>query len=121
MKVLVVEDDFSVRETLGMVLEAYHHEPLLVRDGEEALKKLGETWPDVMLLDLSLPGMSGEEVYAKIQSQFDKAPPTVILSAVHEGADRARFMPGTWFLAKPYTIEQLADILFEAGTSRGAA
>ena len=122
MKVLVVEDDFSVRETLGMVLEAYHHEPLLVRDGEEAIKRLTQVWPDVMLLDLSLPGMSGEEVYTKIQNQFHRLPPTVVLSAVQQGADRARFMPGTWFLAKPYTIDQLAEILLEAAASvRGAA
>jgi len=121
MKVLVVEDDSSVRETLGMVLEAFQHEAELVSDGERALKHLESSWPDVMLLDLSLPGMSGEEVYKKIQTRFGRVPPTVILSAVQQGESRASHLPGAHFLAKPYTIEQLADILYEAGSSRGAA
>ncbi len=121
MKVLVVEDDPSVRETLGMVLNAYNHEADLVDDGEQALNYLEGAWPDVMLLDLTLPGMSGEEVYQAIQKKFGRVPPTVILSAAQQGAARARSLAGTWFLAKPYTIEQLADILYAAASAQGAA
>src|SRR6478752_1098137 len=57
MRVLVIEDDPSIRETLGMVLEAYEHQPDLVCSGERALDYLGNQWPDVMLLDLTLEGM----------------------------------------------------------------
>jgi DNA-binding response OmpR family regulator len=121
MKVLVVEDDTSVRETLGMVLEAYQHQPVLVESGEKAIEKLSQEWPDVMLLDLTLQGMSGEEVYQNILNQFGRVPPTVVLSAVQHGEVRARHLPGAWFLAKPYTIEELADILVEAVSSQGAA
>ncbi len=121
MNILVVEDDSSVRETLGMVLEAFNHAPTLVKDGEQALRTLREYWPDVMLLDLSLPGMNGEEVHQRILKEFGRVPPTVILSAVHEGADRARVLQGAYFLAKPYTIEQLGEILFVAAGGRGAA
>ncbi len=122
MKVLVIEDDSSVRETLGMVLEAYQHHPDLVESGEQAVSYLKQDWPDVMLLDLTLQGMTGEEVYEKIRSEFGKVPPTVVLSAAQQGESRARHLPGTFFLAKPYTIEQLEDILCEAAnSSRGAA
>jgi DNA-binding response OmpR family regulator len=121
MKVLVVEDDVSVRETLGMVLEAYEHQADLVADGEQALEYLKTAWPDVMLLDLTLPGMAGEEVFQQIQGRFGKVPPTVVLSAAQQGEVRARRMSGAWFLAKPYTIEQLVETLYEAATSRGAA
>lgn len=120
MRILVVEDDPSVRETLGMVLEAYDHQPDLVDDGERALEYLAKTWPDVMLLDLSLPGMSGEEVYAAIREKFGRVPPTVVVSAVQEGQDRARHLPGAMFLAKPYTLEELASILQVAAASRAA-
>ncbi len=120
MKVLVVEDDLSVRETLGMVLEACEHQPDLIEGGDQALEYLMNNWPDVMLLDLTLPGMTGEEVYHRIHERFGRVPPTVVLSAAQEGASRARSMPGTWFLAKPYTIEQLTDALEIAG-ARGAA
>jgi DNA-binding response OmpR family regulator len=122
MRVLVIEDDSSVRETLGMVLEAYQHQPDLVESGEQAVDFLKATWPDVMLLDLTLQGMTGEEVYEKIRTEFGKVPPTVVLSAAQQGESRARHLPGTFFLAKPYTIEQLEDILCEAAnSSRGAA
>ncbi len=121
MNVLVVEDDSSVRETLGMVLEAYQHQPTLAESGEQALESLARSWPDVMLLDLTLQGMSGEEVYQQIKSRFRRVPPTVILSAVQHGEARARLMPGAFFLAKPYTIEELANILVEAAQSTRAA
>ena len=121
MKVLVVEDDSSVRETLGMVLEAYDHHADLVENGSDALTYLETSWPEVMLLDLTLPGMSGEEIFESIHSRFGRVPPTVVLSAAQQGAVRARHMQGAWFLAKPYTIEDLEKILREAATSSKAA
>lgn len=123
MRILVIEDDASVRETLGMVLEAYNHNAMLVDTGEKAVDFLSREWPDVMLLDLTLEGMTGEEVYHEIQNHFGKVPPTVVISAAQQGASRARHnMPGTFFLAKPYTIEQLDQILFQAaGSAQGAA
>jgi CheY-like chemotaxis protein len=120
MKILVVEDDLSVRETLGMVLESSDHEVALVENGKCALDYLQKKWPDVMLLDLTLPEMNGEEVYKKIHDNFGKTPPTVVLSAAQRAGERAKFMPGTMFLAKPYTIEDLEKILDEV-TTRGAA
>ncbi len=60
MKVLVIEDDPSILETLGMVLEAYQHEAHLISKGELVVEYLKENWPDVMLLDLTLEGTSGE-------------------------------------------------------------
>ncbi|MCM2279444.1 MAG: response regulator [Oligoflexia bacterium] len=122
MRVLVVEDDSAVRETLGMVLEAFQHQPILVEDGEQALEYLRREWPDALLLDLTLEGMTGEQVFEQIRQRFGRVPPTVVLSAVQHGESRARHLPGTLFLAKPYTIEELADILDEAvASSRGAA
>lgn len=121
MKILVVEDDQSVRETLGMVLEAYDHQPDLVDDGEQALVYLESHWPEVMLLDLSLPGMSGEEVYAEIRRKFGRVPPTVVVSAVQQGEERVRGLPGALFLPKPYTIDDLAKILEDAAKARRAA
>jgi DNA-binding response OmpR family regulator len=120
MRILVVEDDLAVRETLGMVLESSEHQVDLIEDGKRALNYLEKTWPDVMLLDLTLPEMNGEEIYQQIQSRFGRTPPTVILSAAQKGADRAKYMQGAKFLAKPYTIEDLERILDQV-TEKGAA
>jgi DNA-binding response OmpR family regulator len=120
LNVLVVEDDASVRETLGMVLEAYQYNPILVDSGRKAFEFLAHSWPDVMLLDLTLQEMSGEDVYREIENRFGKVPPTIVLSAVQHGDVRASHLPGARFLAKPYTIEDLADIISEAAASRAA-
>ena len=121
MKVLVVEDDLSIRETLAIVLDAYHHQADLVDTGEKAIEYLSLNWPDVMLLDLTLQGMSGEEVYQNILNAFGRVPPTVVLSAAQQGELRARHLPGAWFLGKPYTIEQLIEVLDQASAKQGAA
>lgn len=122
MRVLVVEDDSAVRETLGMVLDAFQHEAILVESDEKAIEYLRREWPDALLLDLTLENTTGEEVYEQILLSFGKVPPTVVLSAVQHGERRASQLPGAYFLAKPYTIEELAEILDEAVTAaRGAA
>lgn len=121
MNVLVVEDDPSIRETLGMVLEACNHTPTLAESGEKAFECLKNQWPDVMLLDLTLEGMTGEEVYQQIQARFGKTPPTVVLSAVQHAEMRVKNLPGAWFLGKPYTIEELSQTIEQVVASRGAA
>jgi DNA-binding response OmpR family regulator len=114
MKVLVVEDDPSIRETLGLVLEAYNHQADLIDSGEAVVDHLKSRWPDVMLLDLTLQGMSGEEVYHAIVTQFGRIPPTIVLSAAQQGESRARHLPGVSFLGKPYTIEELSEMIRRA-------
>lgn len=120
LRVLVIEDDASVRETLGMVLEAYQYQPILMESGIEALNWLASDWPDVMLLDLTLQEMRGEEVFAEIMRRFGRVPPTIVLSAVQHGEARASHLAGAWFLAKPYTIEELLDMIGAAASSRAA-
>jgi DNA-binding response OmpR family regulator len=123
MRVLVIEDDRSVRETIGIVLEVYHHQADLAEGGEEAYRILDrgpEHWPDAMLLDLRLRMERGEEVYAEIRRRYGRTPPTVVISASQEGATRASLLPGARFLAKPYTVDQLLGSL-EQATLAGSA
>ncbi len=122
LRVLVVEDDSSIRETLGMVLESFHCQSDLVESADQVLECLTVHWPDVMLLDLTLPGTTGEEVYQSILNRFGRVPPTVVFSAAQQGASRASHLPGAWFLSKPYTLEQLERMIAQAvSAQRGAA
>ncbi|MEN9723753.1 MAG: hypothetical protein RJB38_1739 [Pseudomonadota bacterium] len=120
MNVLVVEDDRSIRETIGIVLEAYRHQAELVANAQETLdfleRRLGH-WPDVMLLDLKLATERGEEVYERIRARFGKTPPTIVISAAQEGAKRAARIPGASFLSKPYSIDQLLEAIERVATS----
>jgi DNA-binding response OmpR family regulator len=120
MHILVVEDDRSIRETIGIVLEAYHHQAELVADSREtlaALERSIEHWPDVLILDLKLATESGEEVHERIKARFGRVPPTVVISAAQEGARRASRIPGAKFLSKPYTIDQLLECIEEVASA----
>ncbi len=107
MRILVVEDDAMVRETLGMVLESLEYQVDLAETLEEALEFLKHSWPDALLLDLCLGSMPGERVHSEIFRAFGKVPPTLVLSASHQLERRAKSLVGAHFLAKPYSLEDL--------------
>ncbi|HEX7477898.1 MAG TPA: response regulator [Polyangiales bacterium] len=108
---MVIEDDEAIRETLALVLKACNFGAELVADAEHALASLKANWPDVMLLDLTLADTTGEEVHRRIVKSFDRSPPTVVISAARDGASRAKAIPGTCYLGKPYTMEQLSEVI----------
>ncbi|HDM32064.1 MAG TPA: response regulator, partial [bacterium] len=64
-KILIVEDDKFLRELIARKLRNEGYEVLEAVDGEEGLKKIKEIKPDLVLLDLILPGIDGFEVLAK--------------------------------------------------------
>jgi CheY-like chemotaxis protein len=67
-KILVVDDEESLIELVKAVLEEDNFEVTTAMDGKEALDKLKEVKPDLILLDMMMPGMSGREVCEKIRS-----------------------------------------------------
>ncbi|WP_157245259.1 response regulator transcription factor [Nonomuraea typhae] len=84
-RVLVIEDDPAVRRGLSVGLRHRGHETLLVASGEDGLAELVAGAPDVVLLDLMLPGMSGLETCRRIRA-FSQVP-IVILSARDDDVD----------------------------------
>lgn len=121
MRILVIEDDRAVRETLGIVLESYHYSVDLLEDPDSVLQYLKYTWPDLILLDLRLEGGNGIDLYKKIQENFGAVPPTVVLSAVQHGEEKVRQLPGVRFLSKPYSLDELLYVVKEMAIGRGAA
>jgi CheY-like chemotaxis protein len=78
-KVLVVDDDDSWRAMLMVALEDLGYQAVEARDGHEALEQLEREECSVMLLDLRMPGLSGEEVLARIP--HGRAPRIVLFTA----------------------------------------
>ena len=68
MKVLLVDDDATLRRTLGIGLRAEGHEVLIAADGRSALQALREDKPDIVVLDLGLPDLSGVEVLRRLRT-----------------------------------------------------
>src|SRR4028119_206482 len=84
-RVLVVDDDAALAEMLGIVLRSEGFAPSHVADGERALAAFRETKPDIVLLDLMLPGMSGIDVCRAIR--VESGLPIVMLTAKSDTVD----------------------------------
>lgn len=74
----MVDDDPDWRDFLRLCLEELGYQPIEAANGEEALVKLARERPEVVLLDLHMPGMSGAEVAAKLRG---RAPRVVFLTS----------------------------------------
>jgi two-component system response regulator MtrA len=84
-RVLVVDDDLALAEMLGIVLRGEGFEPVFCADGAAAVQAFRETQPDVILLDLMLPGMGGIDVCRAIR--LESGVPIVMLTAKSDTVD----------------------------------
>src|SRR5438067_11920558 len=84
-RVLVVDDDTALAEMLGIVLRGEGFEPTFVADGDKALEAFRESRPDLVLLDLMLPGMDGIDVCRQIRAE--SGVPIVMLTAKSDTVD----------------------------------
>lgn len=104
--IMVVEDDEQLNEVLcyNLTKAGYQVDP--VHDGEEAIRRLDSTRPDLMLLDIMLPSKTGWEVCQYISEREDLSSlPVVIFTAksAREDFDRARNFPNfAGYFVKPY-------------------
>jgi len=111
-RILVVEDVPLGLAVLRMHLEAEGFEVITARDGVEALDQAREGHPDLVLLDLMLPRLSGERVCQELRADpRTQGLPIVVVSARVQEAERLRaFAAGAdAFITKPYDRERLVS------------
>ena len=84
-RVLIVDDDLALAEMLGIVLRGEGFEPVFCADGATAVQAFRETQPEVILLDLMLPGMGGIDVCRAIR--LESGVPIVMLTAKSDTVD----------------------------------
>lgn len=107
-RILVVDDDPSVLGLLrrGLMLAGY--EPLLVENGERALVAVRDSAPDLVILDVMLPGVDGLEV-CRLVRKAGPEPPVLLLTARNRIVDRVAGLDAGAddFLAKPFALDEL--------------
>lgn len=111
--ILVVDDAIFVRHTLKKILEAYGHTMVGEADsGIMALKKYDELKPDVVLLDITMPGMNGTEVLVKLRAKDPKAKIIICSSIGQQVVIAEAIQLGALdFIVKPFKEEQVIDAI----------
>lgn len=121
IRVVLVEDDERLAKLTARYLESHGIRVMVCGDGREAVTLVTQERPDVVLLDLMLPGMSGLEVCRELRTRLDT--PILMVTARGEEADRVMGLEGGAddYIPKPFSSrELLARIRAHARRARGA-
>jgi len=108
-KILAVEDDIHIAKLLRMELSHEGYEIEVLSNGNDALKYLENELPDLLILDVMLPGIDGFSVLEEIREYISTDLPVIMLTARGEVKDRVRGLKSGAddYLPKPFVIEEL--------------
>ena len=111
-KILVIDDEPVLRDSLEVALKTSGYEVLTARTGKEGLERFKKENPDLVLLDHWLPGMNGDEVLRRIKKE-DTEIPVIIMTAQGsiEMAVSSMKMGAFDFLVKPFDLDQVEDLI----------
>lgn len=110
-RVLIVDDEYAVRNVLGLSLSHLGYSVDTAASGLEAIEKFSapDSAFELVILDLLMPGLSGEEVFMRLKSLRDDVRVLIVSGFSSEGTvDRILDMGGRDFIQKPFSIEVLA-------------
>jgi len=108
IKILIVEDDDDINQLLCRIVKKNHYSPQPAYSGTEAMIYLDKQEWDLVLLDLMLPGMAGEEILAAIRSKGST--PVIITSSKSEQQTKVKGLRSGAddFIAKPFDVEEVS-------------
>jgi CheY-like chemotaxis protein len=104
--VLIVEDDPSIVEFVDAILHDEGYQVEAASDGQEGLRRVGEAAPDLILLDLLLPVMSGEAFLRELRRRVGTAIPVILMTATRD-AGPSDAAPAEGVLLKPFELNAL--------------
>jgi two-component system NtrC family response regulator/two-component system response regulator HydG len=111
-RILVADDEETARNSLGQILTDDGYEVALAADGREALRLVAQEAPDILLTDLRMPGMDGQEVLGRIRQGYPEV--AVVVMTAHgtiRSAVRALREGAEDYLTKPIDVEELEHLL----------
>jgi len=106
--ILVIDDDENLRDTIGVMLEQEGFRAIFAADGRSGFEKAVTLKPDLILVDLRLPGMSGIEICKQVRAA-QSATPIIVLSAVGEEIDKVLLLEigADDYVVKPFGAREL--------------
>lgn len=110
MKILVAEDEPMLLKTIELKLKKEGYEVISTTDGREAIAKIRETGPDMVITDIMMPYASGLEIVSFLRSEGVKKIPVIILSAMEQEkvVMEAFELGADDYITKPFSLNELA-------------
>ncbi|MBR9987581.1 MAG: response regulator [Desulfosarcina sp.] len=108
--ILIVDDELSILVPLQFLMEKEGYLPRLAQSGKEAIEKIDEVDPDLILLDIMLPDLDGYEIYQMIRQRTEwESIRIIFLTAKNRDADMAKgiAMGADAYITKPFSNTQL--------------
>jgi CheY-like chemotaxis protein len=109
-KIMVIEDDTDVLTVLGDLLKTYGYEAHMFSAGEKALEAVEELLPDVVVMDLMMPEMSGFEICKKLRSMnMSRNIPMIAITGYDSAENRSKIFEAGIddYLPKPFDVKAL--------------
>jgi len=107
-RILIVDDEPHIVEAVRFLLEEEGYETLSAFNGEEALEKVEREHPDLVILDVRMPKISGWDVLASIKAHPRwRSIPVIILTVLDDMEDRIRGLEADLYLTKPIDEQEL--------------
>jgi DNA-binding response OmpR family regulator len=118
-KILIVDDDITITELMKSLVKMDGHEPIVVNDSLQAVEVARSVDPDLITLDLMMPGLNGFELCELLHNDPKfLSTPIIIISAKDDPKSREKALAaGAWeYLTKPFDVDEFLErIKFFAG------
>jgi len=109
-RILIVDDEFMLREALAHALRDEGYVALEAANGREAVERVASERPDLVLMDVMMPVLDGRQAYSLIRSARPQAVPLVVMMSAAVGPE-ALDASISGYLAKPFDIDHLIQLV----------
>ena len=107
--VLVVDDDAALCQFIADALEPEGYKTVRAADGHAALAAVEVSMPDLILLDVQMPGIDGWDVLGQLRAKAGPQRSIVVMTGQYEGQERALESGAQGYLAKPFDLDDLLE------------
>ena len=108
-RVLVIEDDQAIRSLIAYALGDEGYEVDEAPEGRQALGLIAQRHPDIIVLDMKMPGMDGWEFARLYRERYEAPAPIVVVTAAKDAAQRGTEVDAESWLAKPFDLAELVN------------